>query len=511
MPQPENSKSRINRNHESIAAVIGFGRAVVIPAVFVLSSVAVAQSDQRAAQIAEIKFIYDGTPPEALVELGRTLFFDPILSGNRNISCGTCHHPALGSGDGLALGIGEGGTGVGPERRTQDGVIERVPRNAQPLWNIGATEYVSMFHDGRLEPDPRETFPSGFWSPAREDLPSGLDSLLAAQAMFPVTSPTEMAGQKGENAVATAVAEDRLGDAWDILAKRLASNQDYAAQFASAFTEIEAPGDISFVHVANALAAFQTVAFRSDESPFDLALRAGDISHMSGTEQEGFRLFYGKAGCVTCHSGPLLTDHEFHAIGMPQIGPGKGHGSDSGYWRASGFMDRLEDEGRYRVTFDPEDMFAFRTPSLRNVALTGPWGHDGAFDKLEDVVRHHLDPLMSLAAYDLDTTHLPALDQVIERTGQGSQLIFRPLNPARRGVFDLRDGWVQTSKELTARISDEVEIMPVALTDTEVNQILAFLDTLTDPSAVDRGYLIPDVVPSGLMPQPSRDRKGDAQ
>ena len=87
------------------------------------------------------------------------------------------------------------------------------------------------------------------------------------------------------------------------------------------------------------------------------------------------RLFYGKADCASCHSGAFQTDHDFHAIAMPQLGPGKG----------DGFRGR-EDFGRERVTGDPTDRFRFRTPTLRNVALTGPWGHTGAYATLEAVV-----------------------------------------------------------------------------------------------------------------------------
>lgn len=134
-----------------------------------------------------------------------------------------------------------------------------------------------MFHDGRVEPDPLGTFKSGFWSPAREHLPEGLDNLLAAQAMFPILSAFEMAGQKGENPVATAVAEDRVGDAWDLLAARLAETLGYRALFEAAF-----PGetDVTMVQAANALAAFQSVAFRSDTSPFD-AFIEGDPGALS--------------------------------------------------------------------------------------------------------------------------------------------------------------------------------------------------------------------------------------
>ncbi|WP_300010514.1 cytochrome c peroxidase [uncultured Roseobacter sp.] len=452
-------------------------------------------------------FLYDGAPPEAMVSLGRALFFDPILSGNRNISCGTCHDPARGSSDGVALSIGEGGAGFGPERRTAEGVTQRIPRNAQALWNVGAREYVSMFHDGRLEPDPHRIFQSGYWSPARENLPEGLDTLLAAQAMFPVLSASEMAGQKGENPVATAVAEDRVGDAWDLLAARLDAVPEYRNRFRDAFPEMGDDTPVSFVQAARALATFQTVAFRSDQSPFD-SWMAGDQTALTAAQRRGFALFHGKAGCGSCHSGSLLTDHGFHAIAVPQIGPGKGHGADTGYWRASGFKDRLEDEGRYRVTFDDADLFAFRTPSLRNVALTGPWGHNGAFDDLEAMVRHHLDSVASLNAYDATAADLLPLDRVIEPKGEGSKLLFPLVGSPQRAAFDLRDTWVHRSEALRNRIADASQLAPVSLSDREVEALLAFLHSLTDPTAVDRSHLIPDTVPSGLPPQPGRARGG---
>ncbi|MGZ2259577.1 cytochrome-c peroxidase [Roseobacter sp. A03A-229] len=469
----------------------------------ILLALATADADAQHAvplpgPLADDDFLYDGAPEDALFELGRNLFFDPILSGNRNISCGTCHDPARGTSDGVALSIGEGGTGFGPDRRTADGVTERIPRNAQALWNIGAREYLSMFHDGRLEPDPQSTFQSGFWSPAREHLPSDLDSLLAAQAMFPVLSASEMAGQKGENPIATAVAEDRITDAWDLLAARLGEFPEYRTMFDAAFPD---EGKITFSQAARALAAFQSRAFRSDKSPFDRHI-AGDIGALDAAAGAGLDLFYGKAGCANCHSGSLLTDHGFHAIAVPQIGPGKGHGSDTSHWRASGFKAFLEDEGRYRVTFETDDLFAFRTPSLRNVTLTGPWGHSGAFEDLEAMVRHHLDAVASLEAYEVKPSTLPPLDHIIEQTGQGSQLIFRPLNPNRRTAFGLRNDWVHASPQLRSRIAAANALAPIRLSDGEVDAILEFLAALTDPTAVDRTDLIPRRVPSGLPPQP---------
>lgn len=436
---------------------------------------------------------------EAQVELGRLLFFDPVLSGNRDVACGTCHDPRHGTSDGLPLGLGTGAHGFGPERRGV-AVTARVPRNAPALWNVGHRDVRSLFHDGRVEPDP--TRPSGFWTPAREALPEGLASVLAAQAMFPVLSSVEMAGRKGENEVATAVAEDRPRDAWDHLAARLAAIPGYAARFEEAFEDVRGPQDVTFVHAANALAAFQARAFRSDGAPFDDWLAGGALPEEA---DRGAALFYGRAGCSGCHAGALLTDGEFHAAAVPQIGPGKGHGQDTTYWRASGFPDRLEDEGRYRVSFEPGDLFAFRTPSLRNVELTAPYGHSGAIPTLEAAIRHMADPLASLEA-----ARTPALPEagVIEATGRGSALIFRPLNPARRRDWDARDGWVQGSAPLRARIAAASEIAPVALSDAEVAEIAAFLRSLTDPSARDRSHLIPAAVPSGLPPQPTPD--GDA-
>ncbi|MEM8575739.1 MAG: cytochrome c peroxidase [Pseudomonadota bacterium] len=450
------------------------------------------------APLGNADFLYDGSSPEALVALGRLLFFDPVLSGNRNISCGTCHDPTFGTGDGLALGIGEGGSGAGPDRRTANAVTGRVPRNAQALWNIGARAYTAMFHDGRMEIAEGQEIRS----PAGRDLPD-MSSLLAAQAFFPVTSPIEMAGQPGENAIADHAAVFDRPAVWQALAVRVAELPGYARLFKHVFEDVEAPDQIAFAHIAEALAAFQTVAFRSDDSPFDAVLRGADTSDLGTAAVAGMALFYGKAGCADCHSGPLLTDHAFHAIAVPQIGPGKGHGADMSLWRETGFPGRAEDEGRYRVTGDRVDLFAFRTPSLRNVALTGPWGHDGAFQTLEAVVRHHLDTLDSLENYRLTEAILPSLDRVYHPIGKGSVTAYRAVAPERRNAFDRRDTWVQRAPHLRSRIAAANDLAPHYLTDAEVDELLAFLDTLTDPSAVDRSGLVPVRVPSGLPPQPT--------
>ena len=177
------------------------------------------------APVTDSDFYDDGNPDPALVELGKNLFFDKILSGNLNISCGTCHHVLTDTGDGLSLPVGEGGRGLGVTRDTGSGldaIHERVPRNAQPIFNLGRKDFNFSFHDGRVEICPSE--PSGFCSPAGDDLPLGLANILAAQAMFPVTSPAEMAGQEsGENDQADAADpnDPDLPLVWDVIAQKL--------------------------------------------------------------------------------------------------------------------------------------------------------------------------------------------------------------------------------------------------------------------------------------------------
>lgn len=402
------------------------------------------------------------------VALGRLLFFDKVLSGNRNISCATCHHALAFTGDGLALSVGEGGAGLGVTRNTGSGdaaIPERVPRNAPPLFNLGAREFRSLFHDGRVEVDPNE--PSGFRSPAGDDLPSGLDNVLAAQAMFPVTSATEMAGQAGENAIADAAAAGNLAGpkgVWARLARRLRDLPEYRERFVRVF-RLSGPKEISFVHAANALAAFEASAWRADNSPFDRYLR-GDRRAMSAAQMRGMRIFFSasKGNCVVCHSGTWQTDHSFRAIAMPQVGPGKQDGA-SGY----------EDFGRERVSGRRADRYRFRVPSLRNVALTAPYGHAGAFDSLQAILRHHMKPDWSIENYDRSQLRVPP-----------------------RADLDAQDFIVMDDPQLRARIRRASELPPTRLSDSELADLTEFLHALTDPASLDLRADVPLQVPSGI-------------
>lgn len=409
------------------------------------------------------------------VALGAALFWDKILSGNRNISCATCHHSLAATGDGLSLPVGEGGVGLGMTRTSgsgADAIVERVPRNAPFVFNLGAKEFTEMFHDGRVEPNP--DFPNGFESPAGMSLPEGLDSALAVQAMFPVQSGAEMAGQPGENPVADAAAAGNLagpGGVWAQLADRLRAIPEYVALFNDAYPDqVADASDITYVMAANAIAAYEDVVFRAIDSPFDRYLR-GDRSTLSAEAVRGMLRFYGSAGCSSCHSGPLQTDHAYHAIAMPQIGPGKGDPANAGAG--------LGDLGRGRETGDPADAYRFRTPSLRNTALTGPWGHDGAYNTLEGVVRHHLNPVAALNAYDLGQAVLPPAG---------------PDNPA----IDDDDFAVHNNLADRAAIAAANELAPVALSEADLKAVIAFLHALTDPASLDLRATVPMRVPSDL-------------
>ncbi|MDH5515527.1 MAG: cytochrome-c peroxidase [Gammaproteobacteria bacterium] len=399
------------------------------------------------------------TPSAEKVELGRVLMFDKILSGNENISCGTCHHSLTDTGDGLSLPVGEGGKGLGVTRDTNEGtadeIHERVPRNAPPVFNLGDNAFHTLFHDGRVTVNP--AFPSNCETPAGHNLPDTLENVLACQAMFPVTSFTEMRGQAGENDIADATQLHGPGGVWDLLAQRLQGIPEYVDLFKAAFpsgpNKVNNASDITYAHAANAISAFEGVAWRADNSPFDQYLR-GDKNAMSENVRKGMELFYegdsnGHA-CSECHSGLYQTDLSFHAIAMPQIGAGRGSGPLG-----------TEDFGREMATGNPNDILKFRTPTLRNVALTGPWGHGGAYNTLRAVVEHHLDPVYSLNNYDRQAI-LPKNDA---------------LDPDNYAAMDDPDA--------VYRIEQANELELFTYTEEEVDRIIDFLHALTDTASLD--------------------------
>ena len=401
-------------------------------------------------------------------KLGQLLFYDPILSGNKEVACATCHHPSLGTGDGLSLSLGDGGKGLGNKRIVDYENLpeQRVPRNAQPLFNLGAKQFKTLFHDGRVQVDLSR--PSGLRTPLEEEMVEGFSSIISAQTMFPVLSADEMAGHYSENEISEAVRRGTLtgeGGAWDLISKRVGSVPAYSDFFIDIYDHIEVAKDIKFTDISNAVAAFMEFEWRSDTSPFDDFLQ-GKLN-LNISQENGMELFYGKANCSSCHAGALFTDHQFHATGQPQVGPGK----------AARFQSHSRDLGRFRVTGNIKDKYAFRTPSLRNVELTGPWGHAGAYNELEAFLGAHIDPYLALSNYDKSNVTLTK--------------------------YDTNDWKIMDDASEVKAIADAISIKPVIISEGEVTDLLAFLGTLTDTKAQKGRLGIPETVPSGLkIPNP---------
>ena len=385
----------------------------------------------------------------SLVALGQALFFDKVLSGNRDIACATCHNPATAMGDGQSLAVGTGGTGVGPARTLGSG-RQFVPRNAPTLLNV-ALGLPYVFWDGRVT-----GFAGQFQTPAGAALPPGLPSILAAQAMFPVTNRTEMRGERGDADVFGKPNElAQYGDSqwtaiWRAVMLRLLAIPTYTARFNSAF-----PGtptnQLGFQHAAMAIAAFETQALTKTDTPFDRYLKQDDDA-LTAEQKRGASLFFGKATCSGCHNGPQLGAGSFADVGVPQLGPGVGAELPLDLGRGA-----LPDNEFYR--------FAFRVAPLRNVELTAPYFHDGAYPTLQAVVRHYNDVRVALPGFD------------------ASQLA-----PDVRATYH---GDAATVGAVLERLDFRLQ-QPLRLTETERAELVAFLKALTDPSARDLSALVPN-------------------
>ncbi|KAG1647316.1 Methylamine utilization protein MauG [Nymphon striatum] len=311
------------------------------------------------------------------------------------------------------------------------------------LFNLGAKEFVTMFHDGRLQAD--GTKKSGLRTPLDDDMTVGFSGVLSAQSMFPVLSPDEMAGHYTENDVAKAVRRGVItgeGGAWDIISKRVIAIDEYQQRFIDFDSEIAAGKPVDFTDISDAIAAFIAFEWRSDNSPFDQYLK-GSVTFDRETAT-GMDLFYGKAQCGTCHSGVFQTDHQFHAMGVPQIGPGK----------AARFERHSQDIGRMRVTGKMEDAYAFRTPSLRNKV----------------------------------TLRLQKRSKIMTERKR----YFLILNL-------LKDDWIalDDANEVNS-ISNVVLKHDIVLDEKEIDNLVIFLNALTDSESAEGRLGIPQTVPSGF-------------
>lgn len=272
------------------------------------------------------------------VELGRKLFFDRRLSFNGTMSCAMCHVPE----EGFASNASR--TALGIEGKS-------LRRNAPSLLNVAWQP--ALFHDGR-------------------------DSTLSTQAWMPLLHPDEMANPSISHVL-----------------QRIRGLDDYGGQFERAFSGAGPSMDT----VGAAIAAFE-VTLVSGDSRFDRWRYGRQASALTETEQQGFRVFAGKGRCTLCHlvgeQHALLADGQFHATGVAFT---RAVGSTFVVPLAPGVQTVLADAdlaafavpappdlGRFEITLDPGDRYAFKTPSLRNVARTAPYMHDGSLATLEDVV-----------------------------------------------------------------------------------------------------------------------------
>lgn len=321
-----------------------------------------------------------------LYKLGKELFNEKEISGNRNITCADCHMPEFGSGDKLPVGIGEGGKWQGEERFIAKGHV--IPRNSQPLYNLGDKNMEHMFWDGRVHyrkdwdvyTTPVEALNGDY--PERWDITENLGSALAAQALFPITSHEEMRGKKGSNDIANAPNEEAV---WKIVMRRLLAMPKYRKLFKEAYSATP-KNELNIGHFAQAIAHFETHEFAAYNTPWDNYLR-GDKSALNQKAKRGAVVFMESGRCASCHVGTLLGGRGFAAVATPQIGPGKND-------------PRKNDEGRFLVTGREYDRYRFRIPPLRNIALTAPYFHSGAYGTLEDVVDHYRGGIKSIDKYD---------------------------------------------------------------------------------------------------------------
>lgn len=407
---------------------------------------------------------------DPLAQLGMKLFFSKALGGDMDAACVTCHHPLLGGGDGLPLSIGVGAVEpdlLGPGRTHPSGEFN-VPRNAPTTFNIGLWDQ-ALFWDGRVEslgktPGQNGADGLGIRTP---DTAFGLadplagDDLVAAQSRFPLTSAEEMRGKVFEayrpNALVRAHLCARLGDFGAGQGELSAAH--WLAEFQQAFaSQLDAEALITDANIAAALAAYQRSQVFVD-TPWRAYVQ-GQRDAIDAAAKRGARLFFrpveqGGAGCAVCHSGDFFTDEQFYTLAVPQIGLGKDDGP---------FDD--DDYGRFRATGRPEDLYAFRTPTLLNVEVTGPYGHDGAYATLEGIVRHHLNPAAAVAAFDPTQ-----------------------LDPAARVTHWAENTQAALAKLAADRRAGRSPLPERTLTDDQVADLISFLHALTDPCVLDPACL----------------------
>jgi cytochrome c peroxidase len=428
-----------------------------------------------------------------LAELGRLLFFDTAIALHDDNACAGCHSPAQGFGDTQSIAIGVDNNGVvgpnraGPRNQRRSPLVVNTPFYPKLMWNGRFSAPSGNPFDNSQgfdfpPPEGRATSPSGKFGPNDPKI----EYLLVAQAHIPSTELVEMAGFTGVtdlgvqflpfnngrgSPVPAAVDGFRNEPIRRAVLARLNATSEYRKQFGKLFPEVDAGGPIDFSMIGRAIAEFEFTLVRAN-APIDRYAR-GERNAMNESEQRGALLFFGKAHCVACHAvaGPsneMFSDFQMHNIGVPQLAPEFGVGRGNVVFDGPG---ENEDFGLAQLSGGaPDDRYKFRSSPLRNVALQAAFFHNGAFTRLEDAIRHHLDVKKSAREYD----------------------------PRRAGVDrDLRQRMGPIEPVLEKL---DPMIAPIELNGEEFEDLVAFVrNGLLDPKARPGNLCreIPKAVPSG--------------
>lgn len=351
-----------------------------------------------------------------------------------------------------------------------------VPRNAPTTFNIALWDK-ALFHDGRIESITKIPGTNGSDRqirtpevPLGQVDPASPPNLTVAQTRFPVTSAEEMRGfwfEAGQNNAA--VRHHLAARLQGTTAPAELATNNWLQAFRTGFQNPtgNAAELITYENIALALGTYESSQTFVD-TPFRRFID-GDDTAISGDAKLGALLFYGRAGCAGCHSGNFMSDEGFHVLAMPQVGRGKGNNNG---------VNTNDDFGRFRETGVAADRYAFRTPSLLNVAKTGPWSHAGAYASLEAVIRHHADPRGSVQNYDFNQ-----LDAGVQFTNMLVNTEF---------ALDQLDA---------LRTAGTSQLPEVTLSDTDVGRLVAFMESLTD-YCLDNAQCIGRWVPSITMDDP---------
>jgi cytochrome c peroxidase len=364
-----------------------------------------------------------------LANLGRLLWFDNAHSLHRDNTCGGCHSPTNGFGDTQSIAIGVDNNGlvgpnrVGPRNQRRSPSVINTAFYPKLMWN---GRFFANAAPGRKLGDPFSNM-FGFTFPAPEALTlSYQDHLLQAQAFIPPTELVEVAGFTGTSGTDLSPRFEIFDNGQGLPVplpdgsgfrnhpirhagvEVLNATPGYRLIFGKVFPEVKHGAPVTFDMFARAIAEFEfTLTFAT--APIDRFAR-GQQNAMTDAEKRGALVFFGEGKCITCHatkgkSNEMFSDFENHVAGIPQLAPPFGARTSNMIYDGP---DEDQDFGAMQISGDPADKYKFRTAPLRNIALSPAFFHNGAFARLEDAIRFHIDPTQSYdpaaAGIDADLT-----------------------------------------------------------------------------------------------------------